>query len=180
MVAWPFKIYLGAAAAVIILIGLAAISLLLMFNTLIVNFFSIHKKFITRLGVVGRGIFSVVRRVTVPAEVKEETGDEETYEDDEVSDLPETLTNGEEPERFVARRVHSLNSTTEDEAAGEDIGAEIEEEESIKTAAAGTSTTAGPWAQKVIIKELPPVSLLESKRDKPTSGDINANKNIIQ
>ena len=180
MVAWPFKIYLGAAAAVIILIGLAAISLLLMFNTLIVHFFSIHKKFITRLGVVGRGIFSVVRRVTVPAEVKEETGDEETYEDDEVSDLPETLTNGEEPERFVARRVHSLNSTTEDEAAGEDIGAEIEEEESIKTAAAGTSTTAGPWAQKVIIKELPPVSLLESKRDKPTSGDINANKNIIQ
>ena len=174
MLAWPLKEYLGTAAAVIILIGLAAVSLLLMFNTLIVHFFSINKKFMTRLGAVGRSIFSVVRNVTIPAGMKEETANEETYEDDE--------DDGEEPERFISKRVGGRTIAPEDEAEEDDANpdAETDAAGSDTTASTGNSTTSGPWAQRVVIKELPPLSLLESKRDKPTSGDINANKNIIQ
>lgn len=178
MFTWPLKMYLGSLSAVIILIGLAAVSLLLMFNTLIVHFFSIHKKLMARLGAVGRSIMAVMRSVTIPAATSEATLAEETYDDEETPNLTETEVNGDEPERFISKRVRGETVVLEDEREAK-LETEIETE-SDTGVSTRTSTTTGPWAQPVIIKELPPLTLLASKREKPTSGDINANKNIIQ
>ncbi|HAT03612.1 MAG TPA: cell division protein FtsK [Candidatus Magasanikbacteria bacterium] len=176
MLAWPMKEYLGVVASYVILIGIVIISIFLIFNTTLAAFVLIHKKFFAALGWFGRSLVSIIKKLFLPTgnhvkikgdynkDTRDEENDEEIYENDEVDE-----DTSEEPveERFAKKH---LRSSEEDD--GEDTEGGEEEPEKQKAS--------DVWSKRVIIKNLPPLTLLSDKRGKPTSGDIVANAEIIQ
>lgn len=173
LVAWPLQTYLGGIASWIILIGLFVISLLLLFNTAILHLLSMHKELFNSLQNAGSSL--VTSRTSKNDEESEE-------EDDEYAS-----TEDDEDRQFVKRtiqkeEVEEEESETEDDE--EDVEEEESEEESSEEAAPSqpdmTPVPAGPWSYKPVIRELPPLSLLQNKRSKPTSGDIKGNAQVIQ
>ncbi|MBT3948624.1 hypothetical protein HOF40_00875 [Candidatus Parcubacteria bacterium] len=171
MLAWPMKEYLGTVAGYIILIGITVISIFLIFNTTLAAFVLIHKKFFAALGWFGRGIISLVKKLFVPnghmkVHGKFEEEDEE-YEEDEDEEEYED----EEEEKPIKKSRFAKKHIQEDEEELED-----EDEEDEKDPAHAND---GVWSKHVVIKNLPPTSLLSDKRGKPTSGDIKANASII-
>ncbi len=188
MVAWPLKTYLGAIASYVLLAGLAMVSVLLMFNTLIVHFLEVHKRLVNKFGTFGKSIFGVMQKVS-DAENEEEEEYEEEDEYEEYDDEDE-----EEEERFFSKRKSQENKENYDYEEEDDEDEEYEDDEEIEeeeknpntsqkpatNQPAGDPTQTPAWAQNVIIKPLPKTKLLSSKKGKPTSGDIESNKDIIE
>lgn len=172
MFAWPIKTYLGSLAGIIILIGMALVSIVLVFNTSIAGFIFLHKKFIAGLGFIGKFIINSVVGLFVkkPEQVRfkingeYETGNNTNNEDEK-----------EKAQRIFAKK--TLNEATESE--------EEQNEETKKVTPESTTTEtknnpADIWSKKVIVKNLPPTDLLSDKKSKPTSGDIKSNAEIIK
>lgn len=176
MFAWVLKTYLGEIAPWIILIGIIIISLILLFNTSIAHFVGMHRKLMDRMGSVGTGIRETVDTLFVE-------GEEE--EDDEVMDDEPT-----EEEVVFAKKKLGAESNTEpeedDEADEEEEISEDDEDEVVPGRTAGPKTYVveaiddiPAWQKNVVIKKLPPLTLLETRKGKPTSGDIEENGEII-
>lgn len=158
MSAWPLKTYLGNIASGVILVGLAIVSFLLMFNTLIVHLIMLNKKIFAGFGSFGRSIIKIISAMFVTSRQNinnEEEGGEEYEDEDEEEDEDEKT-------EFFTRKIKD-----EDEDDEEEDGNEEKEDQKA-------------WNHKTVIKKLPPIKLLSSKRDKPTSGDIKANSEVIK
>ncbi len=161
MLAWPLKTYLGDIASYILLIGVVIISLLFLFNT---HPIAIYQKLREKQQM------SLPLKKTSIARVRDDEDDEEEEE--------------EEPIKQTLFKKAPKPQENEDDDENEDD----EEEEAPKRVAPkviiGGGETISPlttpeWQKNVVIKDLPPVELLQNKRDKPTSGDIEANAEII-
>ncbi len=179
MFAWVLKTYLGEIAPWIILTGMIIISLILLFNTSIARFVGMHKKLMDRMGTVGTGIKQTVDTLFVEGE---EDGEDE--EDELVDD-------GSEEEIVFAKKKLGGEKVSENES-DEEIDEEEEEIPEDDEDEMVPSRTGGPkthvveaiddipaWQKNVVIKKLPPLTLLETRKGKPTSGDIEENSEII-
>ena len=171
MLAWPLKTYLGLIASYIVLVGLIMMSVILIFHTYIALILKLFKsitegfkRFGKNLNLVKENILSTVH---------------------EEQRLPESWTNNEEDEeeepfpqsrKFFAKHIDSEeikdNETDEEKTTQENTANEV----NISRSETDTVTT---WSKPVIIRALPPLSLLSDKRGKPTSGDIEVNAEII-
>ena len=173
MGAWALKTYLGTIASIILLSGLAIVSVILLFNTAILHFFSLHKKILSHFGIFGHVLKKRMAR-----------GEDEYDEEDEYED--------EEDDSPRARRFSARNISEDEEYDDED---EYEEEDSYeedndedyyessskpKTHVIKATDEIPDWAKNVVIKAPPKVTLLKAKKTKPTSGDIKSNATTIQ
>lgn len=182
MVAWPLKTYLNTIASTVILVGLFIVSLILMFNTLIVHLLMINKKIFNSLGSFGKTLLQMINSIFVikksldsnqnineesSTETEEEMEDEEEY-DEEINEPEEETEESETKDnsRFAKHAIETEDETEEEEV--EESVTDIMNEEQ------------KAWPLKPIIKELPPLSLLSDKKSKPTSGDIKAQAEIIK
>jgi len=175
MLAWPLKTYLGAIGSIILLIGLALVSLILLFNTAILHFFSLHKKILAGLGFVGDFV-----RQQVNAQGSDEEEEEDPYEDEEDTE------SSPHDRRFAARNIDVEDEDSEEEEEMYDD--DEEEEDETETPAHRTPKThvvhaqdeIPDWAKHVVIKTPPKISLLRTSKSKPTSGDIKSNEAVIR
>jgi len=169
MFAWILKSYLGNAAGIAILIGLTFISMLLLYNTAITHFILFHKKLLIGLGTFGVWLMGIIKKLfvresdqlkfSIKGEFKKEIENNEFEEDRPLFAKKSLLT------------AHQNGDSSEDE----DDEIETDDEEyGVK------KTKSDVWSKKVVIKNLPPMDLLSDKRGKPTSGDIEANAEIIK
>jgi S-DNA-T family DNA segregation ATPase FtsK/SpoIIIE len=169
MLAWPMKEYLGIIAGSVLLVGLAIVGFLLIFNTSIAHFIMFHRKFTETLGIFGKFLTATTQKLFVKQNNINDEGELDENEDDEDAQDEET----EGKRKFFSKQI------AEDENPEE---TEDSEENPSKNASRANNQAqqSSPWKNKVIIKDLPPLSLLSNKRGKPTSGDIKANAEIIQ
>jgi len=153
MLAWPLKTYLGPIASFILLLGITLISLLFLFNTHPIALIrSLSSKMKSQAPLKKTQIARVVE------DEYEEEEEEEPVKQTLFKKAPRRDPEEEEEEEEEPRRI----------APKVIIGAE------------SSSPLATPeWQKNVVIKDLPPVELLQNKKDKPTSGDIDANAEII-
>lgn len=172
MFAWVLKSYLGMIAGTAILIALGLISIFLLYNTAITNFVMLHRAFLAGLGMAGNGLITLCRKLFVRGEktpvrfsVK---GDYSKGDEDEEEEAPafakKSLEEDEEEE----------DEEVEEESEEEEESEDEEDEEDEKPPQGDV------WSKKVVIKNLPPMDLLSDKRGKPTSGDVDANAEIIK
>ena len=182
LMAWPLKTYLGNIAGALILTGMIAVSLLLMFNTLIIHLLVINKKIFARLGAFGRGAIRIINQISKTENTENEANEEE-YEDKEDESLPgededggEDMAEDENENEDRAFRRRAKNSEPDEETEEADF------EESEATPAAGEDKLNNSQIlnKKIILRPLPSLNLLSSKKSKPTSGDINASTEIIK
>lgn len=179
MFAWVLKTYLGTVGAGVILVGMVVVSMFLMFNTSITLFVLLHKKVFAGLGFLGTAILTTVKFLFVPQEKKVAFSVEGEYdeggEDDDGRAVRaadgdrETETDAEPPAPSFKKRMVGEPDAEEEDESGEEEDVEAEEK-----------PAANPWANKVIIKDLPPMDLLHANKSKPTSGDIKGNAQVIQ
>jgi S-DNA-T family DNA segregation ATPase FtsK/SpoIIIE len=169
MLAWPMRQYLGTIAGSVLLVGMVIVSIFLIFNTAITHFIFINKKIFAGLGTLGKMIlntFGLFIKEEDKKQIKFKTLNNEDEDEEEIIEEDEEIEDEEEIEiknkKFITKK---LKNQEEDE--------EIEDEE--KENKNKTST----WEKKVVIKNLPKLELLTSKKTRPTSGDIQANAQII-
>ena len=170
MLAWPLKTYLGNIAGRVILIGMVAVGFFLIFNTSFAHFVMINKKLFAGLGWVGKSILNLFglfvekngKRLSVEDDEDEE--EDEEYEEEEEEDDEDEEEEEEEPQK---KRIFSKKEVN---IAGDEEDNEEDEKENENVAA---------WQRNVVIKNLPKLDLLTTKKSKPTSGDIKANAEII-
>lgn len=167
MLAWPLKTYLGMVGSAVILLGLIAVSAILILNTSLASLLSLGQQGVAHLG-------QWWGHVTTRLNNKDGAGFSihGTY-------TPYGHEDGKDEEEgrgFFKKKLACDNgedSENEEDEATEDTDEEDANEEK-KTA------TNDVWSKHVIIKELPPLTLLSDKRGKPTSGDIKENAEIIK
>ncbi|MEK7065294.1 MAG: DNA translocase FtsK 4TM domain-containing protein, partial [Patescibacteria group bacterium] len=174
MLAWPLKTYLGSVAGIVILVGMVAVSVFLIFNTSLTAFVMLNKKLFAGLGALGSWIFNTMKflfvrngqqKLEIDGEYEEEseiTGDRGDRGDKEIGDIEDE----DSKHRAFAKKIVGGDNNDEN-----DENNEGESEEKPKKSS--------PWDKKVVIKNLPPQDLLSPKRSKPTSGDIRANAETI-
>ncbi len=174
MLAWPLKEYLGSLASIVILIGMVAMSVFLIFNTSFTHFVVLNKKLLVGLGFLGRGILNFFK-IFIRNEAKNQLSVNGDYDDEEENkDYEEDYEDEDEDEDEDNKNKRRFFSK---EVSSEDIDDEkIEATENYKEK---KGTASSPWDKKVIIKNLPKIDLLSTKKTKPTSGDIKANAAII-
>lgn len=169
MLAWPMRQYLGTIAGSVLLVGMVIVSIFLIFNTAITHFIFINKKIFAGLGMLGKmilGTFGLFIREEDKKQMKLKTSNNED-DDEEIIEEDEETEDEEEQIEIKNRRFMAKNLQTKEE----DEETEDEEKEN--------KIKASAWEKKVIIKNLPKLELLTSKKTKPTSGDIQANAQII-
>lgn len=172
MFAWVLKSYLGVIAGTAILIALGLISIFLLYNTAITNFVMLHRAFLAGLGMAGNGLIALCRKLFVRGEKSpvrfSVKGDYSKGDEDEEEEGPafakKSLEEDEEEE----------DEESDEEESEEEEESEDEDEEDEKPPQGDV------WSKKVVIKNLPPMDLLSDKRGKPTSGDVDANAEIIK
>ena len=160
MLAWPLKSYLGPIGSYILLLGVVIISMLFLFNTPPI---AIIQKLREK-----RQKAMPLKKSTIARVVSDDE-----YEDDEEE---------EEPVKQTLFKKAPRREEPDDEEEDEEV-----EEPPRRVAPkviVGTSESVVPlatpeWQKNVVIKDLPPIELLQNKKDKPTSGDIDANAEII-
>ncbi len=180
MLAWPLKTYLGSIASVVLLVGLGCVSLILLFNIPITHIIhsarggsaSVGKKIVTRIVLLVKGLIATVKLLSVRSPSGLQIQD--TYTED--SDKPEDEREISE-RRFFSRPI--------DEQADESTAVGSPKIPPTETALREDNDDEGKlvqpaWTRQAIIKDVPPLDLLSSKRGKPTSGDIEANAAIIE
>ncbi|OGH85921.1 MAG: hypothetical protein A2493_02510 [Candidatus Magasanikbacteria bacterium RIFOXYC12_FULL_33_11] len=182
MMAWPMKEYLKSIASYVIFFGVGLISVFLIFNTTLTAFVLIHQKIFEGLGWLGRSILFVIKKLFVSSEHKSGVkirGEYET-EDDDYEDDDENYENEDEEEERQTHGRHFLSKKIQKQE--EDIAEDEDNEEKKKEIPKFKEKEVDKndvWSKRVIIKNLPPLALLTTKRGKPTSGDIKANAEII-
>ncbi len=172
MFAWVLKTYLGTIAAGGILVALGLVSIFLLYNTAITHFVMLHRALLAGLGMAGNGLIILCRKLFIREPKANVTfkvkGDYSETDDDE-----------DESPAFTKKQLADSEEDEESEDADEEE--EIEEDEEIEEEEDDTKPPQGDvWSKKVVIKNLPPMDLLSDKRGKPTSGDVDANAEIIK
>lgn len=174
MMAWPLKTYLGPIASVVFLIGMTAVSVFLIFNTALTQFVLLNKKLIAGLGLVGKAILNIFglflrngdkAKLQIDGDYENDTSDDDEEEIESVNEIAE-----EEENKLQSKREFIKKKVSGDGVVGEEMEEETSEE---------IKTVDSPWTKRIIIKNLPPLDLLTSKKSKPTSGDIEANAQTI-
>ena len=181
MFAWILKNYLGMAGGVVTLAALFLVGALLAFNNPGMHGLIVQKTIAGSLSAMGNAIRSTFSALFLPSHDREDEDDDEEYdeeydEDDEYEDVVE------EP-AFTKNDLSkdSDEEEDEDEEEEDDIDEDDDEEKDgprrieipVEDADAG-------YMQHVVVKPIPPIGLLTSKKSKPTSGDIKANLRIIE
>jgi len=152
MLAWPLKTYLGPIASMILLLGITLISLLFLFNTHPIALIrSLSSKMKSQAPLKKTQIARVV--------------DDEYDEEEEEPPVKQSL--------FKKAPRHQEENDEEEEEPKR-VAPKI-----IMAAESASPLATPEWQKNVVIKDLPPVELLQNKRDKPMSGDIDANAEII-
>jgi len=178
MIAWPLKTYIGIIGSTVILIGVMLISLLFLFQSAIPLLLEKIRHSRAKLT-----DFKESLRTPVPISKQKnfpfpDTDEAEESEEDEK----------EEKHSFFSKRVGNKSKqdvSEEDENEESDEEEEETEEETEKTDSPKTDKKTEPlnmppiWQRQVVVKELPPVNLLISRKEKPTSGDIRSNMQMI-
>lgn len=161
----------GLWAAFIVVIGLIIISLLLIFNTGLSNLMgskSVFAKIFVPVNNLFIKIFGIFKRKDSSKEIIEE---EESAEIDEPK---------KEDEK--SKDKNSQNETVDE--AEEDSGENYEEEKEVPnfkpSAIKNEEDIEDVWWEPTNLKIDLPLSLLSGKKNKPTSGDIKENKEIIR
>lgn len=183
MFAWVLKTYLGSIASVVLLVGMVAVSIFLIFNTALTAFVMLNKKLFIGLGTLGKLIINLFKlfvksdnkNIRISNGGDEDDNEEEDEEEDEDEDEEDNVqlaelreTDGEENKRkFFTKKV------------GSEDGEEDDEEEDEDTSKSSDKNKSTPWDKPIHIKNLPPLNLLTTKQSKPTSGDIEANAATI-
>lgn len=159
MIAWPLKIYLGPIGGLILLIGIVIISLLLLFNTHPVAIF--------------RAILEKRKSRPVPlsrSKLTRAVEDEKDFDEEENESLP--LQKG-----LFKKDKKKTEEVEEEEETMEELPKKVAPK--IILGDESIPLTTPDWQKNAIVKDLPPISLLQNKKDKPTSGDIEQNAEII-
>ncbi len=172
MPAYFLKTYVGIVGSIVILLGMTLVSILLLFNTSFTSFVMLHKKLFLRLGIVGQSLLQATKTLFVKnnaltihgsyTEAGPEEGEDERGQ--------------ARPIRHFATKETTVQESEEEGAHDDETG----DSEGPETMTENHPEEAGPWAKKVVIKNLPAMTLLSDKRGKPTSGDIKANAEIIK
>lgn len=158
MLAWPLKSYLGPIGSYILLFGVVIISLLFLFNT---HPIAIIRKLRER-----------VPQKTMPLKkstIARVVSDDEYDEDEEE----------EEPVKQTLFKKAPKQAVEEDEADMEEAPRKVAPKVIMGGGESVVAMATPEWQKNVVIKDLPPIELLQNKKDKPTSGDIEANAEII-
>lgn len=176
MLAHPLKSHVGMAGSIVILVGMFLVSILLLFNTSFIAFVLLHKKLFLRLGIVGRSLIDTIRTLFVKKSSLDIRG---SYDESANDDTDEEAVAAP---RFSARSIAEkpIESESAEEAETDTEETRDDEDEATVAPSQNREDAEGPWAKKVVIKNVPAMSLLSDKRGKPTSGDIKANAEIIK
>lgn len=172
MLAWPLKTYLGSAAGIVILVGMVAVSVFLIFNTSLTAFVMLNKKLFAGFGAFGAWIFDAIKFLFVRNGQQKLKIDGEYEEENEIVGDRGDKEIGDNEDEENKHRVFAKKEVGGD--GGDEDVQNVENDES-ETKLRKSS----PWDRKVVIKNLPPLDLLSPKRSKPTSGDIRANAETI-
>ncbi|OGH58641.1 MAG: hypothetical protein A2725_03000 [Candidatus Magasanikbacteria bacterium RIFCSPHIGHO2_01_FULL_33_34] len=176
MTAWPIKTYLGSIAAFVILIGMTVVSLLLMFNTLIVHLLVINKKIFSSFGTVGKNTIKIINDLSKKDKTMPDEINDDTYED--------TEDENEDDEDIGRLKLTSkkLNDPDEEEDENNEENKKIVHDNllNIDFEKKENNLANKAWPQKTIFKPIPSLNLLTSKKTKPTSGDIKSNAEVIR
>ncbi|OGH77542.1 MAG: hypothetical protein A3G08_00855 [Candidatus Magasanikbacteria bacterium RIFCSPLOWO2_12_FULL_47_9b] len=182
MGAWPLKSYLGAIASIVILIGLTLVSVLLMFNISFPQLAAFFKNLFPHIHRAGTTMAHAGKKLFAPSQSSNVTvgGDYEEDSELETDDAYEEDTEDiREPKRqFFTKHIEPDEEeieADETETPGAEEGAVYRDRQHPPAPPQETD-----WTQHVIVKSPPSLSLLSSKRGKPTSGDIQANAEIIK
>ena len=170
MLAFLLKQYLGPLSAWIIAGALTLISLVLIFEQTAANMWDwflenlIHKS----------------KSAAQKAKDFVDNDEEEEYEDEEEDEDDDEEDEEEDSKRFSSKRVRD---DEEDEDEYEEEEDEDEEDTlpiSKKAHTIRLVPTIPEWQKNVDIKPLPSLSLLQTRKGKPSSGDIKENQKIIK
>ncbi|OGF25764.1 hypothetical protein A2303_07265 [Candidatus Falkowbacteria bacterium RIFOXYB2_FULL_47_14] len=175
---------MGFIAAFLVSIVLLVISLLLLFNTTLVGLFgreSLIAKLLYPLNFLLLKLFG--SRGKEESEEKEEEEEDEEEEEEEEGEEEEGE-EGEEEEEEENEEEEEEEEENEEEEEEEEEKENEEEEEGVptpfKAAPLKNSGVDDVWWKPTNIEMNIPLSLLDNKKEKPTSGNINENKDIIQ
>lgn len=156
ILSWPLLKYLGYWGGLIVLIGILIISIVFLFNTSLAQIVELHRKLFLALGWIGKQIISLsVLFKRDPQQTKFKINGKYSKIDEGDDD--------EEDEEIEYEDNELKGYDEEDEE--EEI--EYEDNEDIKK-------------PQVIIRDLPPINLLYTSKDKPTAGDVKANAGTIK
>lgn len=195
MISWPLKTYTSPIAAAFILIGLMLISLLFLFREAIPIILEKVRRSHAKLT-----DFRESLRAPLPASPA--TTRQKTFafpngqEQEDVEEKNQRLFFSKKVgEKFFGKKSSHVDENDEDETEEDESEEEVEEEpqqeetennEEAKPApmtmaeARAEAINVPPlWQRQVVVKELPPVNLLVSRKEKPTSGDIKSNMQMI-
>lgn len=167
MLAWPLKTYVGTIGSYIILTALTLISVSLLFHNALSLIIRLLGKLTGTVSTAGKTYVQEVKN-RLPQNSSHLQINGEYNEDDK--DLDEKQYDNEEMSEpsveraFTSKKIHTADTDEEEEDTEEET----------------KQTQDSVWSKRVIIKNLPPLTLLSDKRGKPTSGDITANAEIIQ
>lgn len=197
MLAWPVKMYLGSIAGILVLIGTAIVSVMLMFHATLDAFIHLQRNFLELLASIPHNIFAGMKGAFVKEPIQKQFQyDEDSYDDeDEEEEVPtRQFFSKKLGEKFkksnkaVAEEEVDEDEAEEDEEDMEDeepvrkptqpVRARTPEKDTDEKEAEPLATPA--WLQHVLIKPIPSLALLSNKKGKPTSGDIKSNAEIIQ
>lgn len=155
MLAWVLKTYVGMIGGVVILLGSGVVATLLLFQSATNTFVRFYRR-----------LFSFFSRLA-PKSSKQTGTIISGYDDDE-----EEEEQAESP-RFTPKTVGKPQAENETEQDDDE-----EEEETERPMP--TPKEPSVWQQPIIVKDVPPLSLLFTRKEKPTSGDIKSNSQVIQ
>lgn len=180
MFAWVLKSYLGGIAGAVILVGMVVISIFLIFNTSLTKFVILNKKLIAGFGWAGRATINLFKiflknssqgQLNIDGDYEEQTEDQDDIVDEEGEVKERThVFARKEVGAEVEQNEEQVNKKTRLIDDDEDTATENDNEE---------HKTPSVWDKRVIVKNLPPYSLLTTQKTKPTSGDIESNAKTI-
>jgi len=184
MFAWVLKTYMGGIAGAVILAGIVAVSIFLIFNTSLTKFVVLNKKLIVGFGWAGRAIINLFKiflkkgtqgQLNIDGDYEEAETQADALEDEEPSE--------EKTHVFARKAVGENTERDEEEDKKKRLLDEEDDDPSASSGQAYENESQGEhpsvWDKKIIVKNLPPLTLLTSQKSKPTSGDIESNAKTI-
>lgn len=171
--AWPGAMYVGYWGGTIILVGLLVASVIFLFNTSLARIVALHKAFFLMLGWFGKKIIAFFASfaknsaqddaVTFRIKGDYSTGSENTNEDEDDEEIEEADEEDDSPV-FQHRTIVKKQALQKEE----------EKETPVTEVKALTSPASTAHYQ------LPPITVLNVSKSKPTSGDIKSNAEVIR
>lgn len=183
--------YLGFLASFLVSLGLIIISWMLLFNTTLVGLFgkeSYFAKIVYPINFLFAKLLGLKKGESTDEENEDENEEENNEEDGEDEDKEDEEENDEENEDEEEGEDENEEEESDEEEDEEGEDEENENEDDDEKEAPIMAFNKKPvkeveelWWMKPTGKEIKiPLSLLDGKRGKPTSGDIEENKAIIK